>query len=69
MATKLTKSIKRELDLNDMTYTITIAPEGLKIVEKGKRKGQEIGWGELVRGTVTLGQRLEDSIAIAERQE
>jgi hypothetical protein len=67
MATKLTKSIKRELDLNEMTYTVTIAPEGIKIVEKGKRKGQEISWNELVRGTVTLGQNLEDSIAISER--
>ena len=69
MATKLEKAIKRELTLNDMVYTVTIAPEGIKIVEKGKRKGQEISWNDLVRGTVTLGQRLEDSIALTERAE
>jgi hypothetical protein len=69
MATKLDKALKRELDLNGVLYTVTIAPEGIKIVEKGKRKGQEIGWNELVRGTVTLGQNLEDSIALTERAE
>jgi hypothetical protein len=69
MATKLDKALKRELDLNGVLYTVTIAPEGIKIVEKGKRKGQEIGWNELVRGTVTLGQSLEDSIALTERAE
>ena len=40
MATKLDKSIKRELELDGTLYTILIAPEGLKITEKGKRKGQ-----------------------------
>jgi hypothetical protein len=67
MATKLAKALKRELEVNGVVYTVTIAPEGIKIVEKGKRKGQEVAWPELVRGTVTLGQSLEDSIAITER--
>ena len=39
--------------------------EGLKIVEKGKRKGQELSWEQLVRGDVVLGQQLEDSVALA----
>ena len=38
MAVKLEKSIKRELDMEGRAYTITIAPEGIKVVEKGKRK-------------------------------
>jgi hypothetical protein len=63
MTTKLEKSIKREIELNGVTYTVTIAPEGLKIVEKGKRKGQELSWDRLVRGDVTLGQDLQDSMA------
>jgi len=65
MTTKLDKALKREIELNGVAYTVTIAPEGLKIVEKGKRKGQEVSWDRLVRGDVTMGQDLQDSIASA----
>ena len=39
--TKLDKPLRREVQLGDQLYTLTIAPEGLKLVEKGKRKGLE----------------------------
>lgn len=65
MTTKLDKAIKREIDLNGVSFTVTIAPEGLKIVEKGKRKGSELSWEQLVRGDVTLGQDLKDSVDVA----
>ena len=48
MATKLDKAIKRELMLGDKTYTITIAPVGLKVVEKGKRNGRELTWSSII---------------------
>lgn len=48
MATKLDKAIKRELVHGDKTYTITIAPEGVKVVEKGKRNGKELSWGSII---------------------
>jgi hypothetical protein len=35
MATKLDKTLKRELDLDGRLYTVTISPEGVKVVEKG----------------------------------
>ena len=50
MATKLDKAIKRELVLGDKTYTITIAPDGLKVVEKGKRLGRELSWATIING-------------------
>jgi hypothetical protein len=50
MATKLDKAIKRELMLGDKTYTITIAPDGLKAVEKGKRNGRELTWATIING-------------------
>ena len=53
MATKLEKAIKRELVLGDKTYTITIAPEGLKAVEKGKRNGRELTWAAIIHGEAT----------------
>lgn len=48
MATKLDKAIKRELTHGDKTYTITIAPDGLKVVEKGKRNGRELSWAHII---------------------
>lgn len=62
MATKLEKSIKRELPLGDKTYTITIAPEGLKVVEKGKRKGREIAWSAIINGDAQLADDLRRSL-------
>ena len=50
MATKLDKAIKRELVQGDKTYTVTIATEGLKVVEKGKRNGRELSWSTIIGG-------------------
>jgi hypothetical protein len=62
MATKLDKSIKRELDLDGKLYTVTIAPDGIKVVEKGKRKGQEIPWRTIISGDATLNESLKISV-------
>ena len=64
MTTKLDKPLKREVDVNGVLFTVTFSPQGIKIVEKGKRKGQELTWERLVRGDVTLGQDLADSIEL-----
>lgn len=48
MATKLDKSIKRELDHAGKAYTVTISPEGVKVVEKGKRNGIELSWNKII---------------------
>jgi len=37
MATKLDKTIKRELELEGKLYTVTMSPEGVKITPKGAR--------------------------------
>jgi hypothetical protein len=62
MATRLDKSIKRELELDGTLYTILIAPEGLKITEKGKRKGQELSWRSIISGEAALAQDLRVSV-------
>ncbi|CAN5333621.1 hypothetical protein BH09GEM1_BH09GEM1_43270 [soil metagenome] len=62
MATKLDKAIKRELVQGDKTYTVTIAPEGIKVVEKGKRNGREISWMSIISGDAMLNENLKISV-------
>jgi hypothetical protein len=54
MATKLDKQLKREIDVEGKAYMLTLSPEGLKVTEKGKRKGHELSWKALVNGNGTL---------------
>lgn len=50
MATRLDKTIKREIEMDGTTYTVTIAPEGVKLTQKGYRKGRELSWRALWAG-------------------
>jgi len=63
MTTKLTAAFKRELDLNGEKYTLTVSPEGFKLVLKGKRKGVELAWAQVVNGEAALATALNASIA------
>lgn len=47
MATKLDKTIKREIELDGQPYMVAISPEGVKLTQKGFRKGREISWKQL----------------------
>lgn len=60
--TPLDKPLRRELQVGETAYTLTIAPEGLKLVEKGKRKGIELAWTELVSGDAALAAALQASV-------
>jgi hypothetical protein len=62
MAVKLEKSIKRELELDGKAYTIQMGPEGIKVTEKGKRKGREISWRSIISGDAQLAEDLKLSI-------
>jgi hypothetical protein len=62
MATKLDKQLKREIDVDGKPYMLTISPEGLKLTEKGKRKGQELAWKDLVNGQAALATALNASL-------
>jgi hypothetical protein len=62
MATKLEKALKRELDLNGEPYMLTIMPEGLKLVPKGKRNGYELAWKDIVSGSAALTAGLSASL-------
>jgi hypothetical protein len=62
MAVKLEKSIKRELEQDGRVYTIAIGPEGVKVTEKGKRKGREISWRAIISGDAQLAEDLKMSL-------
>jgi hypothetical protein len=62
MTTKLEKPLKREITVDGRAYTVTFAPEGLKVVEKGKRKGHELSWQSIVSGDAKLMEDLRISV-------
>jgi hypothetical protein len=66
MATKLDKSIKRELEHKGQVYTITISPEGVKVVPKGRRNGTEVSWDSIISGDATLTANLSASVNSSE---
>jgi hypothetical protein len=62
MATKLERPLRRELELDGKPYMLTISPQGMKLVPKGKRKGIEIAWKDFVSGDVALATALNASL-------
>jgi hypothetical protein len=62
MTTKLTCAFKRELEVNGEKYTLTVSPEGFKLVLKGKRKGIELNWAQIVNGEAALATALNASL-------
>lgn len=63
MTTKLNSAFKRELDVNGEKYTLTLSPEGFKLVQKGKRKGIELNWASLVGGEAALATALNATLS------
>jgi hypothetical protein len=60
--TKLDKPIKRELDLKSGAHVLTIDPGGLRLTRKGRRKGIEIAWKDLVSGDAAMAVALNASV-------
>jgi hypothetical protein len=62
MATKLDKVLKREIEIDGAPYIVALSPEGLKLTAKGKRKGQELAWKDLISGEAALAVALNASL-------
>lgn len=65
MTTKLDKPLRRELEIDERAYTLTIDAEGLRLVEKGRRIGQTLKWRDLVSGDAALAAGLAASLQAA----
>ena len=68
MTTKLARPFKRELEVNGEKYTLTLDPDGLKLVAKGRRKGIELKWESIVGGEAALASALNASLLSSHRQ-
>lgn len=62
MATKLDRTLKREIEVDGVLYTLTLSPDGVKVVEKGKRNGRELSWRSIVSGDAALAEDLRISL-------
>jgi hypothetical protein len=61
MATKLEKPLRREVDIEGQPYMVTLSPQGLKLVPKGRRNGVELAWKALLGGEAGLATTLDAS--------
>ena len=62
MATKLDKPLRRAIDIRGRPFVVTISPDGLKLVGKGRRKGLELTWEDLSDGDAALATALNASL-------
>jgi hypothetical protein len=62
MMTKLTGPLRREIEIDGAPYTLTISPQGLTLVVKGRRKGYDLEWNALVSGDAALATALNASL-------
>ena len=60
--TKLEKPLKRELRVKKDCFVLTIDPEGFRLTKKGRRKGVEIAWKDLVSGEAAMAVALNASL-------
>jgi hypothetical protein len=60
--TRLDKALKRELRLGKQAYVLTIDPAGFKLTKKGRRKGIDIAWKDLVSGDAAMAVALNASV-------
>ena len=50
MTTKLTKPIRRELEIDGETYTLTLSAEGIRLTRKRFRSGRALSWRAFLAG-------------------
>ena len=62
MTTKLEKELRREVDIRGKPYTVTLSPDGVRLTEKGRRKGHELRWEDWASGAAALAVSLNASL-------
>ena len=62
MTPKLDGELKRELMIERGLYTLTLSPEGFTLALKGRRRGLDVAWADLVSGEAALAAALNASL-------
>lgn len=60
--TSLDRPLRRELQIAGRRYTLIIDPTGLKLAEKGHRRGVSLNWEDLVNGDAAIAAALKASL-------
>ncbi|HEV7614283.1 MAG TPA: hypothetical protein VGO37_20575 [Steroidobacteraceae bacterium] len=68
MTTPLHSALKRALTIGGREYVVTLTSDTLKVTLKGKRRGVELAWANIVNGDAALAVALQASVgAFAKR--
>ena len=62
MTTQLAGDLKREVMIGGHAYIVSLSPTGFTLVMKGRRKGLELKWVDLVSGEAALATALNASL-------
>lgn len=60
--TKLDKPLRREIEIGGKPYTLTVDPEGMRLVPKGHRNGIALTWKSVISGDAALAAALQASV-------
>lgn len=61
MATKLDKTIRREIEIDGEPFTVSVSPDGLRLTRKRFRSGVAVSWKSLWRRYVDEASSLPDA--------
>lgn len=64
--TRLERPLKREIQVGDDLYVVTLSPTDLKLTRKGHRKGVVLAWNDLLNGDAALASALNASVSETE---
>ena len=63
MATVLDKALKRQISVDGVDYTVSVDPDGLRLVRKGRRLPEvELRWRDLLSGEAAMAVALNASL-------
>ena len=60
--TRLDKPLKREVKIKNKPHVLTIDADGLRLTQKGRRKGIELKWTDLANGDAAMAAALNASL-------
>lgn len=55
--------LKREISIKGKPYVLTLTPDGMKLTQKGRRKGLMLAWDDLVSGEAAIATALNATLA------